>query len=117
MVINKISVFFHTEKIMGSFMSTFCFSNQIKFLNKSLVFVTVCTQSKVFMQSILIHKCLHSFMSLNTIDSSYLTLVKTGPAGFQRKSLLSFSCIKFWEHLLTSEVFKIFQASKNFNSW
>ena len=31
---------------------------------------------------------------------------------------ISFSCIKFWEHLLTSEntlVFKIFQATKNFN--
>ena len=30
---------------------------------------------------------------------------------------ISFSCIKFWEHLLTSEntlVFKIFQATKNF---
>jgi hypothetical protein len=33
---------------------------------------------------------------------------------------ISFSCIKFWEHLLTSEntlVFKIFQATKNFNPW
>jgi hypothetical protein len=31
---------------------------------------------------------------------------------------ISFSCIKFWEHLLTSEntlVFKISQATKNFN--
>ena len=33
---------------------------------------------------------------------------------------ISFSCIKFWEHLLTSEntlVFKICQATKNFNPW
>ena len=33
---------------------------------------------------------------------------------------ISFSCIKFWEHLLTSEntlVFKIFQATKIFNPW
>ena len=33
---------------------------------------------------------------------------------------ISFSCIKFWEHLLTSEntlVFKIVQATKNFNPW
>ena len=60
------------------------------------------------------------YVCLNTIDLSYLTLVKTGPAGFQRKRLLSFSCIKFWEHLLTSEntlVFKNFQATKNFNPW
>ena len=33
---------------------------------------------------------------------------------------ISFSCIKFWGHLLTSEntlVFKKFQATKNFNPW
>ena len=33
---------------------------------------------------------------------------------------ISFSCIKFWEHLLPSEntlVFKFFQATKNFNPW
>jgi hypothetical protein len=33
---------------------------------------------------------------------------------------ISFSCIKFWDHLLTSEntlVFKNFQATKNFNPW
>ena len=33
---------------------------------------------------------------------------------------ISFSCIKFWEHLWPSEntlVFKFFQATKNFNPW
>jgi hypothetical protein len=34
------------------------------------------------------------------------------------RAKISFPCIKFWEHLLTSEnalVFKIVQATKNFN--